>query len=39
MATDTRFEPTVALRCECGKAYYDENYRGEPCRDCGALLG
>jgi hypothetical protein len=31
--------PTVAVRCpNCTKAYYDENYRGEPCRECGELL-
>jgi len=39
MATDTRHEPTVALRCQnCMKAYYDTQYRGEPCRECGELL-
>lgn len=41
MATSnpTRNVPTVALRCgNCLKAYYDTNYRGEPCRECGELL-
>jgi len=41
MATSnlTDFEPTVAVRCgNCMKAYYDVNYNGEPCRDCGELL-
>lgn len=37
MATNN-FEPTVAVRCQCGKAYYDVQFIGEPCRDCGALL-
>jgi len=26
------------FRCECGRAYYDEQYKGEPCRECGELL-
>lgn len=31
--------PTVAVRCSaCKKAHYDENYKGEPCRECGAIL-
>jgi len=32
---------TLAVRCsECGKAYYDEQYKGEPCRneECEAIL-
>jgi len=32
-------EPHTTIRCEeCGMAHHDENYAGEPCRDCGALL-
>jgi hypothetical protein len=29
---------TIAVRCECGRAYYDASYCGEPCRECGAVL-
>jgi hypothetical protein len=38
MATNDQFVPTVAVRCDCGKAYYDTQYIGEPCRDCGVIL-
>lgn len=32
-------EPSTTIRCEdCGKAHYDENYAGEACRECGAIL-
>jgi hypothetical protein len=34
----TDAEPTVDTRCQCGATYYDANYRGEPCRQCGELL-
>jgi DNA-directed RNA polymerase subunit RPC12/RpoP len=33
------YEPSVSVRCsDCGRAYYDDEYRGEACRECGALL-
>ena len=36
---NSTFNPHTTIRCEnCSKAYYDENYAGEPCRDCGMLL-
>lgn len=36
---NSTFNPSTVIRCEgCQMAHYDENYAGEPCRDCGMLL-
>jgi len=35
----TDFNPSTTIRCiDCERAYYDENFAGEPCRECGSLL-
>jgi rRNA maturation endonuclease Nob1 len=38
-AMATTPEPQFVLRCDtCGRAYYDEQYRNENCRECGSVL-
>jgi rRNA maturation endonuclease Nob1 len=39
MSTTHSDAPVMVLRCDgCDRAYYDDNYRGEPCRECGRVL-
>lgn len=36
---DNPFANAARITCEnCGKVHRDENFAGEPCRECGLLL-